>query len=93
MEVDVCELVVCLPGDQYHVCSGVSVGERLSTIGQDVGVYGDFGSFDGLFYSRVAQAILGLDCEVISFEICVYCVDGCIELVMSKFLLFLRRIV
>ena len=65
MEVDVCELVVCLSSDQYHVCSGVSVGERLSAIGQNVGVYGNFGSFDGLFYSPVAQAILGLDCEVI----------------------------
>jgi len=65
MEVNVCELVVCLSSDQYHVCGGVPVGERLSTIGQNVGVYGDFGAVDGLFYSTVAQAILGLDCEVI----------------------------
>ena len=65
MEVDVCELVVCLSSDQYHVCGGVSVGERLSTIGQNVGVYCDVGAVDGLFYSTVAQAILGLDCEVI----------------------------
>ena len=65
MEVNVCELVVCLSSDQYHVCGGVSVGERLSTIGQNVGVYGDFGAVDGLFYSPVAQAILGLDSEVI----------------------------
>jgi len=65
MEVNVCELVVCLSSDQYHVCGGVSVGERLSTIGQNVGVYGDFGAVDGLFYSLATQAILGLDSEMI----------------------------
>ena len=61
MEITFHQLALCLSGYQPHVCVGISVNQRLSSIGKDLDLHGNSCSTYGDLYSSVTQEMLEVD--------------------------------
>lgn len=61
MEITFNQLVIRLSGYQPHVRLGISVNQRLSSIGKDLDLHGNSCTIDGNMYSNTSQEMLEVD--------------------------------